>query len=435
MDPRNAAVTEVVRPCSEFHARLRVPGDKSIAHRALIFAAIAAGDSRLDGIPDGADVAATIACLRAVGVSIEQRGNRATVPGAGLAALQTPAAPLQCANSGTTMRVLSGLLAGSRVTATLVGDASLQRRPMDRVIHPLRRMGARIWANEGRAPVRIEGTQLSGVEHELLAPSAQVQTALVVAGLHARGPTTVKDSPGLRDHTERLLRTMGAPLRRRDPDAALEVEPLRHPLRPLQLSIPGDFSSAAFLLAAAALRPQWTATIDDVGLNPTRTAFLEILREMGAEVEAAPDPSAMVEPRGRLTVRGAGLRAVSVEPPLTARMIDEIPILLVLASQAQGLTRVTGAGELRVKESDRLAIMAQGLRALGVTVREEPDSIAVEGPARLRGATVESAGDHRIAMALAVAGLAAERPVTIHDAASITVTYPEFFAALRGAAG
>ncbi|TMD08383.1 MAG: 3-phosphoshikimate 1-carboxyvinyltransferase [Chloroflexi bacterium] len=434
----DGGLTERVDPARSFHAELRVPGDKSIAHRALMLAAIAQGESRIDDVPDGADVQATARCLAELGVTIHPhpalplRGSEIHVEGRGMQAWKSPTQDLQCANSGTTMRLLTGLLAGSALRATLVGDASLQRRPMDRVVRPLRRMGARIIAIDGQAPLHIEGTTLTGVEHQLARPSAQVKSALLLAGLHASGETTVIEPSPTRDHTERLLRVMGAALR---VDGNRITVRRAQRLAPLVFSVPGDFSSAAFLLGAAALRPGWSATVHGVGLNPSRTRFLHILRAMGANVAVAPYPDQLFEPAGMVTVEGARLRAVDLDGGDVAQVIDEVPLLLAMATQAEGATRVTGAGELRVKESDRLAAMADGLRRLGAQVEEEADGMTVAGPTPLRAATVDAHGDHRIAMALAVAALTAAGPVQVSGAASVAVSYPGFFEALRAATG
>jgi 3-phosphoshikimate 1-carboxyvinyltransferase len=326
------------------------------------------------------------------------------------------------------MRLLLGLLAGSAISATLDGDASLRRRPMERVIEPLRSMGARVDARDGRAPVSVTGTPLQGRRHVLPTPSAQVKSALLLAGLSASGPTTVVEPTPTRDHTERLLQAMGT-----DVSATAEgviVRPSHQPLRPIELAIPGDFSSAAFWMAAAALRPGWSVIIGDVGLNPTRTAFLERLRTMGAEVKVE-GPSPEIEPRGMLTVTGQRLRAISLDAAGVAAAIDEIPALLVLATQAEGVTTIEGARELRVKESDRIAAMAEGLRRMGAMVEERPDGVSIKGPTALRGATVESHSDHRVAMALAIAALVASSPITIEGADCVAVSYPNFFAQLE----
>jgi len=407
---------------------LAVPGDKSIAHRALILASLAQGESWIHGLPEGEDVLATLACLRGLGANIQRSGRTARIRGAGLSSFATPHGDLDCANSGTTMRLLLGVLAGSSISATLDGDASLRRRPMDRVIEPLRSMGARIESRESRAPLFVVGGALQGRRHALAIPSAQVKSALLLAGLSASGPTTVVEATPTRDHTERLLRAMGTDVGATGDGVV--VRPSHQPLRPIELAIPGDFSSAAFWLAAAALRPGWSVIVGDVGLNPTRTAFLTLLRSMGADVKIE-GPSGDIEPRGTVTITGQRLQAIVLQAADVAAAIDEIPVLLVLATQAAGVTTIDGAGELRVKESDRIAAMADGLRRMGAIVEEHPDGVSVKGPSALHGATVESRGDHRVAMALAVAALVASGPTTIADADCVAVSYPNFFPQLQ----
>ena len=417
-----------ISPATRVAGELSVPGDKSIAHRVLMLAALAQGESWIHGLPEGEDVLATVACLRGLGADLQRSGRTARIRGAGLGSFATPHGNLDCANSGTTMRLLLGVLAGSAISATLDGDASLRGRPMDRVIDPLRSMGARIESRESRAPMAVTGTSLQGRRHTLPVPSAQVKSALLLAGLSASGPTTVVEPTSTRDHTERLLRAMGT-----DVNATADgivIRPSHQPLRPIELAVPGDFSSAAFWMAAAALRPGWSVIIGDVGLNPTRTAFLALLRSMGAEVKVERS-SADIEPRGMLTVTGQQLRAIVLGAADVAAAIDEIPALLVLATQAEGITTIDGAGELRVKESDRIATMAAGLRRMGAVVEERPDGVSITGPAALHGATVESNGDHRVAMALAVAALTASGPTTIEDADCVAVSYPNFFAQLQ----
>src|ERR1700737_2612046 len=417
-----------VQPAARVAGELTVPGDKSIAHRALMLAALGQGESWIHGLPDGEDVLATVGCLRSLGANLQRPGGTVRIRGEGLRSFATPHGPLDCANSGTTMRLLLGVLAGSSVSATLDGDASLRRRPMDRVIEPLRSMGAKIESREDRAPLAVTGTSLQGRRHELKAPSAQVKSALLLAGLSASGPTTVVEHIATRDHTERLLRAMGT-----DVGATAEgvvIRPSHQPLRPIELAVPGDFSSAAFWMTAAALRPGWSVIIGDVGLNPTRPAFLELLRSRGAGVKVE-GPSDDIEPRGMLTVTGQRLRAIVLGAADVAAAIDEIPILLVLATQAEGVTTIEGAGELRVKESDRLATMAGGLRRMGALVEERADGVSIQGPAALHGATVDPHGDHRVAMALAVAGLVASGPTTIEGAGCVAVSYPNFFAQLE----
>jgi 3-phosphoshikimate 1-carboxyvinyltransferase len=426
--PTNVESAQIVGSAQRVTGELRVPGDKSIAHRALMLAAMAQGESRIDGLPEGEDVAATVACLRSLGVKIDRTGGPTRVYGGGWRSFSPPHGPLDCANSGTTMRLMLGILSGSWVSATLDGDASLRRRPMARVVEPLRTMGARIQADDGRAPLTVTGARLQGRRHLLSVPSAQVKSALLLAGLTASGPTTVVEPVATRDHTERLLRAMGTDVS--GTADGVVIRPSHQPLRPIDLVVPGDFSSAAFWMAAAALRPGWSITVRAVGLNPSRTAFLAVLQSMGAEIRVDAD-SAGVEPVGSVTVVGRPLRAVTIGAAEVAAAIDEIPALLCLATQAEGTTIIEGAAELRVKESDRLATMSEGLRRMGANVEERPDGVSVRGPASLLGATVNSYGDHRVAMALAVAGLAASGQTTIEDADCVAVSYPSFFEDLQ----
>ena len=418
---------ETVQPAARVAGTVHVPGDKSIAHRALMLAVLAQGESWIDGLPEGEDVRATIACLRALGGSLQRSGRGMRIQGTGLESFATPHGSLDCANSGTTMRLLLGVLAGGSISARLDGDASLRRRPMARVVEPLKSMGARIESQYGRPPLAVTGAPLQGRRHVQPVPSAQVKSAILLAGLFARGPTTVVEPVPTRDHTERLLAAMGADLR--VAAGSVELRPSHRPLGAIELAVPGDFSSASFWMAAAALRPGWSITIEGVGLNPTRTAFLRILEAMGTavDVELA---EADTEPVGTVRVTGHPLRAVTLGGEEVVAAIDEIPALLAVATQAEGRTTIAGAAELRVKESDRIAGMAEGLRRMGAAVDERPDGISVDGPAALRGATVDSSGDHRIAMALAIAGLAADGPTSIVDAESVAVSYPEFFGTL-----
>src|SRR2546430_2641557 len=352
-----------VSSATRLAGELAVPGDKSIAHRALILAALAQGESWIHGLPEGEDVLATVACLRGLGANLQRSGRTARIRGTGLTSFATPHGDLDCENSGTTMRLLLGLLAGSSISATLDGDASLRRRPMDRVIGPLRSMGARIESRESRAPVFVMGTSLQGRRHALPTASAQVKSALLFAGLSASGPTTVVEPTPTRDHTERLLRAMGT-----DVDATADgvvIRPSHQPLRPVELAIPGDFSSAAFWMAAAALRPGWSVIVGDVGLNPTRTAFLTLLRSMGADVKVQ-GASGDIEPRGTVTITGRRLRAIVLQAADVAAAIDEIPALLVLATQAAGVINIDGAGELPVNDSSQIPVLVVVIRLIRV---------------------------------------------------------------------
>ncbi len=421
---------------------VRVPGDKSISHRALLLGGLATGTTRIRGLLEGEDVRSTWGCLAALGVPI----SRAPDPGGGGEVVvvegrpwRTPAAPLDCGNSGTTMRLLLGALAGRPgVEATLVGDASLSRRPMERVAAPLRRMGAMVETTGGTAPVRVRGAALTGIDFESPVASAQVKSAVLLAGLAARGTTRVREPGRSRDHTERALRARGVRLDEA-PDGALALEG-GQALRALDVDVPGDPSSAAFLLAAALLVPGSHVSVEGVGLNPTRTGALEALRAMGARLEVAPGPCPDGgEPVGSVSAAPAApLVAADLGGEVVLRAIDEVPVLAVVAAFARGRTRLTDAGELRHKESDRLAAVARGLGALGVEVTERPDGLEVGGdPDRaLRGGvTLATHGDHRLAMAFAVAALRADGPVFLDDGACVAVSYPGFWGDLRRLGG
>ncbi|EKP94610.1 3-phosphoshikimate 1-carboxyvinyltransferase [Thermaerobacter subterraneus] len=436
-----------VRPARDLRGTLPVPGDKSIAHRAALLAAAAGGRVVLDRYAPGRDAASTLACLAALGVTVRRPApHQVVLEGPGIAGWQAPAAPLDAGNSGTTMRLLLGLLASRPFTATLTGDASLCRRPMDRVVEPLRRMGARISGREGgrRAPLTIRGGGLRAIHHDSPVASAQVKSAILLAGLFAAGRTSVREPALSRDHTERLLPLFGVAVERDGPMVAVDGGQVL--AAPERLAIPGDPSAAAFYLAAALLCPGSRITLQGVGVNPTRTGFLEVLQAMGARVRVeavrelqpggGPAGSSATaggpgEPVADLTAETSELRAVDVGGDLIPRLIDEIPILAVLATQARGTTRIRDAAELRVKETDRLTAIAEELRRLGARVDEHPGGLDIHGPTPLRGAVVSSRGDHRMAMALAVAGLVAAGETVIAGATSAAVSDPGFFSNLR----
>ena len=421
----------VISPAGRLRGRVRVPGDKSISHRAALIGALARGDTVIHHFLRADDCLHTVSCLRALGVGIEDEGSRLIVRGMG-PRWRAPMTPLDAGNSGTTMRLLAGILAGQPFQTELTGDASLRTRPMDRIVEPLSRMGARIVASgDGRfPPLRITGGSLRGITYTLPVASAQVKSAVLLAGLLAEGPTTVVESTPTRDHTERMLAAFGAPIRR-DGD---RVSVTAAALRGNEVRVCGDISSAAFLLAAAAAMPGSELTVEHVGLNPTRTGFLDVLRALGAEADVRQTGEDAGEPVGAVTVRGQRLRGVRVGGSLIPRVIDELPVLCVIATAAEGETVISDAAELRVKESDRIAVIARGLRALGGEVEERPDGLTVYG-SRLRGGRVGSAGDHRIAMAFAVAGLLAGGPVTVEGAESIKVSFPEFGRVLQEVTG
>jgi 3-phosphoshikimate 1-carboxyvinyltransferase len=410
-----------------FHGDATAPPDKSITHRAVLLAAEADGVCLIRNPSRSADCLASVDCLRRLGVTI--RGGRWNwrVEGRGLGGLQAPADPLDAANSGTTIRLLAGILARQRFDCAIDGDASLRRRPMARVADPLNGLGALVTTTGGYPPLRISGRLLRGGRVALPVPSAQVKSAVLFAALGAAGATRCKEPALTRDHTERFFLRLGLPLA--IDGRELVVQPVRR-IPAFEARIPGDLSGAAFLAGAAAVIPGATVQIRGVGLNPTRTAFLHYLARMGAEMAWSPDGVDPWEPVGTLTVRGAGLNGVTVHPADVPLLIDELPLLAAIASRAAGETSVRGAGELRVKESDRIARMVEGLSRLGGRIEESADGFVVDGPAALRGGTVDAAGDHRVAMALAVAALAATGDTRIHGAEAVAVSFPGFFETL-----
>lgn len=431
--PQQMAVSTARR----LRGTIAVPGDKSISHRAVMFNAIAEGNARITNFLAGEDCLATIACLRALGARIERDGATVRVRGRGLRGLTAPTTILDCGNSGTTIRLLAGLLAGQPFTATLTGDESLRRRPMRRVIEPLRRLGAAIDGADGgqHAPLTVHGRPLHGGEIELPIASAQVKSALLLAGLMADGPVTLTGRLDSRDHTERMLRAMGIDLRSaRD---HMTLYPPSHPAipAPVSLQVPGDPSSAAFWWVAAAIHPDADITTVGVGLNPTRAGVLDALRAMGADIDISNERNEGMEPVGDITVRSSTLKGTTIAGDLIPRLIDEIPVLAVAAAFADGETVIKDAAELRAKETDRIAAVAGELGKLGVSVTPTADGLIIYGGSRLTGAAVESYGDHRMAMALAVAALAAEGTTQIAGAASVAVSYPSFWEHLAQVTG
>ena len=401
-----------------------VPGDKSISHRAILLAALADGVSRIDGFLEGADTRATAAIFARLGVRIDARADGVRiVHGVGIDGLHAADGALDCGNAGTAMRLLSGLLSGQRFDSTLVGDASLSRRPMQRVTAPLASMGARIDTVDGHAPLHVRGGRpLQGIDYTLPVASAQVKSALLLAGLYARGETVVREPQPTRDCTERMLQAFGYPVAYREGEARLSGG---HRLRATEVAVPADFSSAAFFLAAATLVPGSEMQLRRVGINPRRTGLLPVLRAMGADIVATGLREQGGEQVADLRVRHASLRGIEVPVEHVADMIDEFPVLCVAAACAHGTTTIRGAAELRVKESDRIATMATGLRALGIDVQELPDGAVIHG-GRLRGGRVDSHGDHRIAMAFAVAAQLADGEVRIADVANVATSFPGF---------
>jgi 3-phosphoshikimate 1-carboxyvinyltransferase len=411
-------VLATIRAARRLDGEVRLPGDKSISHRALMLNSVADGPARVRGLSPGADVASTAGCMRALGVEIE--GEH--VVGRGLRGLQQAAGPLDCGNSGTTMRLLAGLLAGQPFVSTLVGDESLSRRPMDRVAAPVRLMGG----HAETMPLRVGGGRLHGIDYELPVASAQVKSAVLLAGLSAQGITTVREPVPSRDHTERMLRGMGVPV---DVDGlrASLAGPVER-LDPLDLEVPGDLSAAAFWLVAAVLHGTGTVRVDHVGVNPGRIGVLAVLERIGARIAWRRDWIEGGEPVADLEVGPAeALRALEVGGAEVAGLIDELPVLAVAAAVLPGVSRISGAAELRVKESDRVAAMAAGLGAMGADVRGLPDGWEIHGPRHLEGARVQSFGDHRVAMALAIAGLLADGETEVEGAECVEISYPGFW--------
>jgi 3-phosphoshikimate 1-carboxyvinyltransferase len=393
-------------------------------------AAVATGRSVIRGFSHAGDCNATLDVIRALGVGVERNVEAVVVEGVGWDGLRPPSGELYCGRSGTTMRLSCGLLAGSALDVTLTGDAQLLRRPMERIAEPLRKMGAGIETRDDRPPIRIHGGRLNGIEYELPVASAQVKSAVLLAGLRADGVTTVIERVPTRDHTERLLAWLDAPIEV-DEGQPRRISIRSGALRAFEATVPGDISSAAPLLAAAVAIPGSTITVADVGVNPTRTAFLEVLARMGAEVRIEPLDDKGPEPLGEVTARHAGLRGVEIGEAEVAALIDELPLVGVLGTLAEGTTVVRGAAELRVKESDRIAGLVAGLRALGADAEELPDGFTVTGPAELVGDSMDARGDHRLAMAFAVAGLAATRPVTVDGLESVADSFPGFIDSLE----
>jgi 3-phosphoshikimate 1-carboxyvinyltransferase len=418
----------VIAPAAAVRGRLQVPGDKSISHRYAILAALADGVSTISNYAPGADCQSTLACLAALGVPVERLGpHQVRITGRGLGQLQAPTEPLDCGNSGTTMRLMSGVLAAHPFGATLFGDASLSRRPMRRVIAPLTEMGARFAASPGdRPPIVVRGGALQALHFQPEVASAQVKSAVLLAGLHAAGVTTVTEPAPTRDHTERALEAFGAP-------AAIDGRRVSvtggRRLRARDLRVPGDISSAAFPAVAAAVLPGSDVTIEGVGLNPSRAAILDLLRRFGAVVEAQVTERDAGEPVGHIRVRYGALDRVEIEPEEVPLVIDELPVLAALATFGGGLS-VSGAGELRVKESDRISALVGGLRTMGADADERPDGFTIRPSRRLTGGAVDAHGDHRLAMAFAIAALGATGPTTIDGSEVVSVSYPGFFADL-----
>ena len=420
-----------VRRPSRLQGTIQVPGDKSISHRAAMLGALATGRTVVRRFLAAEDTRSTLHCLSTLGVDWrldEQTPGVAElqVNGAGLRGLREPEQVLDAGNSGTTLRLLSGILAGQPFLSVLTGDDSLRTRPVDRVVEPLRRMGAQLSARDGDRlpPLVIRGGQLQAVHYELPVASAQVKSAVLLGGLFAHGQTVLEEPLPTRDHTERMLRAMGVDVRREGPGLWLEPP---GSLSPLDFEVPGDISTAAFWLVAGAVHPKAEITLTKVGVNPSRAGILDALSLMGANIDIGEQRMVGEEPVADITVRSSQLTGIEVAGELVPRLIDELPALAVAAAFAQGRTVVRDAAELRVKETDRIAVIARGLGAMGATIEERPDGFVIDGGGGLRGADVSGSGDHRLTMALAMAGLLAEGETVVEDEGSVAVSNPNFW--------
>ena len=417
-------------PVAALVGHVAVPGDKSISHRAVLVGALCEGETRIAGFGRSADTESTLAAVRALGVRVDEHDvDTLTVHGVGLRGLAEPAASIECGNAGTLMRLLAGVVAGQDGRFELVGDESLSSRPMERVAEPLRRMGARVETFDGHAPVVVEGGSLQAINYELPMPSAQVKSAVLLAGLYAEGETTVVEPLPTRDHTERLLERAGAAVRRRPQSVTIQGA---ERLSLADIEIPGDFSSAAALLVAAVTLPGSDVTVHGVGLNPRRIGLLDVLERMGARVAIYNRRPIGGEPAGDVQVRSSELVGATVTAAEVPSLVDELPLLALAACHARGETVIRGAAELRVKESDRIEAVVEELRRIGAHIRATPDGFRIRGvPARLRGGTVDARGDHRLAMLGAAAGVSSREGVQLQGAEAVETSFPGFFQVLE----
>jgi 3-phosphoshikimate 1-carboxyvinyltransferase len=419
-------VERIIRPARNVYGSLRLPGDKSISHRYGMLAAFAEGTSRFTNFSTGADCASTLACMEALGAKVNKTNDNA-VEISGVSGRVIPSSqPLDCGNSGSTMRMISGLLAPQQGIFTLVGDASLSRRPMERIRKPLEAMGAKLTLTEGHAPLTIQGSRLEPIDYTTPVPSAQVKTCILLAGLQTAGTTTVREAVRTRDHSELALRAFGATVTRTLDSVSISGPQALHAI---DSAIPGDISSAAFFLCAAALFPGSSLMLDSLGLNPTRATLLDVLTALGARITVLNLEEKNAELVGTVQVSAPpeGLGSAEVSGALAAQLIDELPVLAAIAPYTSGGIRIRDAKELRVKESDRIALVVKNLRAMGAEVAEFEDGLDVPGGQTLHGATIDSGGDHRIAMAFSVAALRAEGETLIQGAESAAISFPEFF--------
>jgi len=418
----------VIKPARNVIGSIRLPGDKSISHRYAMLAALAEGTTRLRNFSSGADCASTLGCLRALGVPVTNSNGEIAITG-GPHAFHAPSTPLDCGNSGSTMRMLSGILAGQRFSSELIGDASLSRRPMRRIIEPLSRMGAEISSEDGHAPLRIRGGKLRGIEYKPPVASAQVKSSVLFAGLFGEGETTIEEPVRTRDHGELALSAFGAQIDQQRNRVTIKGG---QRLKPIEASVPGDISSAAFFLCAAALFSDSNLVIDSLLLNPTRAVLLDVLMELGARVRMLQVEEQHGELVGTIALEAGSLNGIKLAGWRSASLIDEIPVLAAIAPYTKDGLVVREARELRVKESDRIAAVARNLRAMGAKVGEHEDGLTVPGGQQLHGAEIDSEHDHRIAMAFSIAALRASGETLIHGADAARISFPEFFEMLEG---
>jgi len=418
---------QTIEQAGSLAGHISPPGDKSISHRAVILNAIAEGVAEISNYLPGDDVKSTIACLAALGVDIEVSESKLVVHGVGLDGLREAQDILDAGNSGTTMRLLSGLLAPQSFFSTITGDESLQARPMGRVIEPLRLMGANIWgkSSDVTAPLMIQGTTLHGIQYEMPVASAQVKSAILLAALYAHGNTTIVEPVKSRDHTERMLRAMGAALTMSGSE--VRCLPVSNSLKAMDVVVPGDISAAAYWLTAGAIHPNAKIELTGVGVNPTRSGVIDVLVAMGAKIAIDNERKEGGEPVADITITSSELTGVDIGGELIPRLIDEIPVIAVAAAMAKGTTTIRDAGELRVKESDRITTTATELRKMGVQIEEMLDGMVIHGTGKLNGAECDSHGDHRLAMTLAVAGLVAEGTTMVYNAEAVNISYPGFW--------
>jgi 3-phosphoshikimate 1-carboxyvinyltransferase len=424
-----ALSTQIVRPALGFHGSLMLPGDKSISHRYAMLAGLAEGTSRLTNFSTGADPHSSLACMQAMGAKVALEGKTISVTGTG-GVLAQPKGDLDCGNSGSTMRMLAGLVAAQEGVYRFVGDESLMVRPMERIRKPLEQMGARIELTEGHAPMTVRGTALKAIDFEAPIASAQVKTAVLFAGLQAEGTTSIAESVRTRDHSEHALRAFGARLERKDDRLSggrLSIQGGQK-LKAIEATVPGDMSSAAFFLCASLLFEDSNLVLDALGMNPTRATLLDVIGMMGGVIKILDVQEAHGEMAGTIQVnRGRTLRGVEIAGALAAQLIDELPVIAAIAPFTEGGVRIRDARELRVKESDRIALVVKNLRAMGAEVTEHEDGMDIPGGQRLRGGVIDSGMDHRIAMAFSIAALRAEGETEIHGAEAASISFPEFY--------